>query len=317
MKKIYFLAASFLAFSAVNAQESLTSTSSLGINNIHTMKSSAVLYDQPVSSTNGIVSDVLSNGKFVVVGDDFTLSQAANAAKINISGFQSQGNLATLIKGVILYIYTDNGGKPSGIPGDANPYVAKIDVNAPSSAYTISSSTTSYTFTVDLEAALGHSVALQANTKYWLVFAPKVNLTAYTNATRWNWFTGTVVGTKAKLVDPQDAFGAGATDWTNISGLTGNAVFDGLAFSIESPALGVGEIYNSVKDITVAQDTDQLFIFAKNQKVQSSDIFSADGKKVISAKGDRINISTLPKGTYIINVATTEGKTLSTKFIKK
>lgn len=319
MKKIYFLAASLFVLSTVNAQEKLSAVS-LNTTNVDILKSTkAVLYEQEISGTSGIVSDVLSNGNFVTVADDFTLTESADVSKINISGFQNQNSLSTLCTGIMLYIYTDNGGQPSGIPGDSNAYVAKVDVSAPSSVYTINNpSAGSFVFTVDLAAANGSPVALQANTKYWLVFSPKVNITAYTAATRWNWYTGTVTDTEAKLVDPQNAFGAGATDWTDISLLTGDSSFDGLAFSIEGETtMGVGEVYNSVKDLTVAQNADQLFILAKAQKVQSSDVFSSDGKKVLTAKGDKINISALSKGVYFINVTTAEGKLLSTKFIKK
>ncbi|KFC24318.1 T9SS type A sorting domain-containing protein [Chryseobacterium sp. FH1] len=319
MKKIYFLAASLLALSTINAQERLSAVSSSISIAASEKNPAAILYAQPIVGTSGIVSDQLSNGNFVVAADDFTLTQAANASKINIVGFQNQGNLNTLCTGVVLYIYTDNAGKPSGIPGDANPFVARVNVSAPSTVYSIASpSTGSFTFTVDLEAATGGAVALQANTKYWLVFAPKVNLTAYTAATRWNWYTGSILGTKAKLVDPQNAFGAGATNWTDISALTADASFDGLAFSIEGQTvLGTGEVYSSIKDLSVAQSNDQLFIFAKNQKVLSSVLFSSDGKKVLSGTGDKVNISVLPKGAYVINVTTADGKTTSTKFIKK
>lgn len=319
MKKIYFLAASLLAFSTINAQEKLSAVSSSVITAETSKNPSAILYEQAVAGTNGIVSDVLANGNFVMSADDFTLTEAADVSKINISGFQNQGNFTSLCTGVALYIYTDNAGKPSGIPGDSNAYVARVNVNAPSTVYSIANpSTGSYTFTVDLEAANGSPVALQADTKYWLVFAPKVNLTAYTGTTRWNWYVGTVTDTEAKLVDPQNAFGAGATNWTDISALTGDPVFDGLAFSIEGQTtMGVGEVYNSVKDVTVAQNADQLFIFTKGQKIKSSDIFTADGKKVLTASGEKVSISTLAKGVYFISVNTIDGKTLSTKFIKK
>lgn len=319
MKKLYILAASLLALSTINAQE-LTAVSSNSNTATVAKNPAAILYNQATVGTNGIVTDVLSNGNFVATADDFTLTAAANVTKFNINGFQNAATLNTVCTGVMLYVYTDNGGKPSGIPGDANPFVARIDLNAPSTAYTITAATGGlYSFAVDVVAANGTPLLLQANTKYWLVFAPKVNLTAYTAATRFNWLTGTVNTDKAKLVDPQDAFGAGATNWTDISTLTATPAFDGLSFSVEGDnLLGVnGEVYSNIKDVVVTQDANQLLIFAKNQKIKSADIYSTDGKKVLSGSSDKINISSLVKGVYIVNVTTINGKTSSTKFIKK
>ena len=318
MKKLYFIAAAVLSASMINAQ----SLSAVSTNeNIETIlsKPADILYLQDQTTTSGIVSNILNNGTFVMVADDFTLTETSDVKKVSFLGFQNAGTLATLVKGVVMYIYSDDNGKPSGIPASASPYVAKIDLSAPSSAYTITTPATGYSlFTIDLVAALGSAVTLQADTTYWVTFAPKVNLNAYTATTRWNWTVGDVNFSKAKLVDPADAFGAGATNWTNISSLTADVTFDGLAFSLEGDAaLKTNELFGTIRELIVTQDADQLYIFTKNEKLKNVEIYATDGRKVLSGSSDKISVAKLSKGIYIVNVTTNTGKTFSTKFMKK
>lgn len=318
MKKLYFLATAVLSLSMANAQ-SLTAVSTGQIIKSTVNKPAAVLYEQYQTGPSGIVSDILNNGNFVMAADDFILTDAAKVKKMSFLGFQNGGNLSTLVKGVVMYIYSDNAGEPSGIPGNVKPFVAKVDLTAPSAAYTLTTPAAGYgLFTIDLVAALGSAVSLQANTKYWVTFAPKINLADYTAATRWNWTIGDVKFSEAKLVDPKNAFGAGATNWTNISDLTLDPLFDGLAFSVEGDTdLKTNEVFSTIKDVVVTQDADLLYIFTKNDKLKSTDVYSTDGKKVLSGSTDKLNIAKLPKGAYIVNVTTASGEKLSTKFIKR
>ena len=318
MNKLYLAAATFLSLSLSNAQ-SLTAVSSSQNILQNVKKPVSVLYEQVATGGSGIVSDVLSNGNFVMAADDFILSGDAGVKTFSFLGFQNAGTVTTLNRGLLMYIYADNAGKPAGIPGDANPYIAKIDLTEASTAFTITTPATGYfAYNIDVVEALGSALQLTANTKYWVAFAPKLNLTDYVSSQRWNWSVGAVNSEFAKLVDPTNAFGAGATNWTNINALTSDALFNGLAFSIEGDNnLGTTESYNTVRDIMVTQAADELYIFTKNEKLKSAVIYSADGRIVLKGSNDKMNIANLSKGIYIVNVTTTNGKTLSTKFIKK
>lgn len=318
MKKFYLLATTALTVSFLNAQ-SLTAVSTSTANVEMSKNPTAILYQQDKTAGNGIVSDVLNNGNFVMSADDFKLTANSEVKKLSFLGFQVNVNLQTIDQGISMYIYADNGGEPAGIPGDANPSVLKIDLPQGSPAYTLTNPESStYLYTVDVVAATGAPLNLSANTIYWVTFAPKINLPAYTGAARWNWFVGDVANASAKLVDPNNAFNAGATSWTNISELTGDPSFNGLAFTIEGEiALGTSEVYSTIKDVMVAQDAQNLFIYAKNDKVKSAEIFSTDGKKVLTGESSTLDIAKLPKGVYIVNVTTTSGKVKSTKFIKR
>jgi len=313
--KVFYSLAAILVFAAFNAQK--TSVFQSPSNNVDiSQKNPEFVYlqnDRP--NDTGVVSGVLANGSATYVSDDFTLTKDADVTTFGFGGTQKQRNLPSLCRGIVLYVYSDDNGKPSGIPGDGKPAILAIDIDALPSTTT---EPTPYTcepfafmagFTVDIKAATGSSLHLNANTKYWVIFAPKLTLTSESTQNSWFWLNNVLVSDKAKWVARP-----GVTDWNNISGI------NGLAFFLvgEFTALGTDEVYNSMKNMMVAQDADELIIFAKDQKIETSDIYSADGKKVINAAtGNKINISTLSKGVYIISVKTTDGKTSSTRFIKK
>lgn len=319
MKIFYFLATSILTLSLTNAQ-SLTSVSS-NPNMVMASKNPTILYQQNQTSENGIVSSVLTDGKFIISTDDFMLAKDADATRLFFLGFQNRQNITTLDKGLVVYIYGDNNGKPDGTPSITNNHIAKIELESNSPAYTITSPSVGYyLYKVDLVKALGKPLSLEANKRYWVAFAPKLNISEYSSLDRWNWINGTKNANSAKLLDLSDAFGAGATNWTDIKDLMEDASFEGLAFTIEEGdelVMGTNEAYNSIKDLVVTQDADQLYVFAKNHKLKAVEIFSIDGKKVLFGNNDKINISKLTSGNYLVKVTTLGGKTISTKFIKK
>lgn len=324
MKKIYFIAVSVFALTVANAQQSSSSN--------HTIqkgtKSAPILFQQEQNTDSVLLSNVYLGDNPIIAADDFSVTTAANAEKFTFYGNQYQGNFLTACKGVLMYIYADNGGEPAGIPKDNNPYIAKIDLATGSGAYSIvesvavqDSSIKDYTITVDYKKATGSTLALLPNTTYWVAFAPKLSVTNNDTTTyflQWNWYVGAPQKSNARIVDVNNVMGANFTTWKNVAGLFGDNSLKGLGFSvIGEDVLGTKEIYSSVKDVTVAQEGESLYIFTKNKNLQSSEIYSADGKKVLSAEGSKINISSLNKGVYFVNVKTNDGKLSSTKFIKK
>lgn len=286
------------------------------------LNAQTVIFNQPTTTTDGIVATGLANSSFVACADDFTLTSQQTIKKIKIEGFQNLGTLeATVATGAMLYIYADNAGNPAGIPG--NPGVTPIvtiNVAKGAAGYgLVKTGASNYTFTIDLTAALPTPVVLQANTTYWVVFAAKTNLTAYTGTARFNWFAGQVNGNPAKLIDPLNAFGAGATTWTSLSLLTGTAALNGLAFSIEGDAvLGTTEVFSNVKAVAISPNptSDYLFIKAKSE-VNNIEIYDLSGRKMnVNNDGDKLDVRNLQSGNYIIKIITKDG--ISTeKFIKK
>ena len=206
MKKLYFLAASLLAVTLSYGQN-LTADASSSYSALSN-KPADILFIQEQTGTNGIVSDILASGTFVISSDDFALLDDSNISSISVLGFQSNQNLDTVVTGIELYVFADGGGVPGGIPGDGTE-VFKVDLPSTSTAYTMTNPSGSYyLFTINVEEALGSAPTLDGATNYWLAFAPKTNLTAYTNAARWNWTVGEINESAAVLVDPANAFGA-------------------------------------------------------------------------------------------------------------
>jgi len=62
--------------------------------------------------------------------------------------------------------------------------------------------------------------------------------------------------------------------------------------------------------------TSELNIKA-SEEVKSVDVFSLDGKKVLSANGSKLNVSNLENGAYLYRVTTISGATATERFIKE
>lgn len=299
MRRILLLSA-FLGLASLNAQ--------------------TTIFNQTVTSQNGIVANALANGNFVASADDFKFTSQNKITKIKILGFQNEETLETVVAtGAMLYIYADAAGSPAGVPNGAGTPIAAINVAKGAPGYALIKGLTGYTFEIDVTAALSTPVVLSANTTYWLVFAAKTNLATYGNG-GFNWFSGQINGSPAKLIDPMDAFGAGATTWSSISELTDEPAFDGLAFSIEgqNATLGTQEIFSTVKKMTISPNptTDYVNINS-SMKINTVEIFDMNGRKMnVTLDGSRVDVRNLNAGGYIINIETKEGKTTE-KFIKK
>jgi len=285
------------------------------------LNAQTVIYNQPITTTDGIVASTLANGTIVAAADDFTLTSQQTIKKIKIEGFQTQGSLETTVgTGAMLYIYANNAGSPAGVPNNpAVTPIAAINIAKGAPGYGLVKTGTTYTYTIDFTAALPNPVVLQANTTYWLVFAAKTNLASFTGSARFNWFAGQPNGNVAMLIDPSDAFGAGATTWTSLSNLTGTTVLNGLAFSIEGDSvLGTKEIFSNIKEIAVSPNptSDYLFIKTKS-KINNIEIYDLSGRKINADNdGNRVDVRNLESGNYIIKITTKDGVS-SEKFIKK
>lgn len=299
MKKTLLLLA-FLGLTSLNAQ--------------------TTIFNQTISSQNGIVADALANGTFVASADDFKLTSQSRITKVKVQGFQNPQTLETVVAtGAMLYIYADAAGSPAGVPNGAGTPIAAVNIAKGAPGYALIKGLSGYTFEIDLTAALTTPVVLSANTTYWLVFAAKTNQTAHgTNG--FNWFSGQINGNPAKLIDPTDAFGAGATTWTSIADLTDEPAFDGLAFSIDgqNATLGTQEVFSNIKKVTLSPNptTDYVNINS-TAKINNVEIFDMNGRKVnVNLDGNRVDVRNLNTGGYIINIETKDGKTTE-KFIKK
>lgn len=85
-------------------------------------------------------------------------------------------------------------------------------------------------------------------------------------------------------------------------------------------SLGVNDHNKVTENIKFALNSDQTALeFISKKDLKNILIYSAAGQKTIEGKptGQKFDISTLQTGVYYMNIETSEGKTIQTKFIKK
>lgn len=85
-------------------------------------------------------------------------------------------------------------------------------------------------------------------------------------------------------------------------------------------SLGVNDHNKITENIRFALNSDQTALeFISKKDLKNVLIYSAAGQKAIEGKpsGQKFDISTLQTGVYYMNIETSEGKTIQTKFIKK
>ncbi len=74
---------------------------------------------------------------------------------------------------------------------------------------------------------------------------------------------------------------------------------------------------NEIKIFPNPVKSDLNLILPKNQKIQKVSIYGLDGVKVLEKTSEKLDVSNLPKGTYVLKVESQEGKSFSRKFIKQ
>lgn len=171
-------------------------------------RGATVIWDQPESGTQGIVSDFsIAQDGGAYTANDFVITADTTLASIQVYGFDNSNTLAAQPE-ITWEIYPDAGGEPAGNPQTAPGSVLWSYSAAPTAAAV---DITDNNIGLDLDAA-GETVNLTPGT-YWLVVFPTYtgNITAGTDP-RWNWFQADVVGTGSKLIAPT-LFG-NITTWT-------------------------------------------------------------------------------------------------------
>ena len=172
-----------------------------------------VIWEQPQQGTGGIISDFFLGTPAGDVGvysaNDFEINAAQNVQEIFIPGFWNGGNIDTAVA-LDWAIYADDSGVPAGIPNDGGtaPPVWSYTAAPGDPGVTIADNNV----TLNLDVAGEPAINLPDGT-YWLVFYPTINFGADFND-RWNWSQGEPALDTSHLVDPDDLFGAGATQWT-------------------------------------------------------------------------------------------------------
>ncbi|MCX7552608.1 S8 family serine peptidase [Marinicella sp. S1101] len=224
------------------------------------------VFDQPTNGTGGIVSDFFNDGVTnagAYSADSFVLTEGASIDTARFDGFLSNGapDITAELAAMTLSIYGDNAGVPDGHPEDgAGSELFTITIPINDANLDIGDGTGAVVF--DILGANGSALELPAGT-YWVTAFGD-----FTGANRWNWFQGEdITPGNAQLIDPTDIFGAGFTDWTDLTGI--DPIFTSLSFGFFSsidcgaPWLSVNPSSGAIapgsdEDLTVTLDATGL-----------------------------------------------------------
>jgi hypothetical protein len=87
---------------------------------------------------------------------------------------------------------------------------------------------------------------------------------------------------------------------------------------VSATTLATHEIESKTKSVKVYPNPTKGEIYVKaDKKIKSSSISDLSGKSVLKSTSENINISSLPKGTYLMQVEFTDGSSTSEKVIKE
>jgi len=279
-----------------------------------------VVIERVEDNSTSLISTSGSEDLGVFCADFFTLAEDTVLGSFSFPGTNSNGgSIEDLLTGADFFIYNDGGGFPDADPTSDEALVNLTSVQLGAGFEIIVDEAADGDFQINVTAANGGAQVTLPAGDYWVAFAPAVEGGSAGNG-RWNW-TGSLSATpdnESVLIDPSDLFGAGATDWTGISGLIG-ADFPSFAWTLlDEEALGLGD--NDLVGATIFPNpaTDVLNIaVSSNVELKSAVLFDVLGKNTgATLVNGSMNIADLAAGVYILNVETNNGS-LTQKVIKQ
>ncbi len=272
--------------------------------------------ERPENGVNSIIAAEGNDGTGVYCADSFTTDVAFTLDQITFSGTNSNGGaIEPLLESLNIFIYEDMSGTPGGQPQVAGAGVFEL-ADLDDTMYTIDTDTAGASaFTVDFTAANGGSDVLLMPGTYWMVAFPNV-ASGPAGDGRWNWaLSDGPAPISSLLIDPQDLFGAGATNWTTLSDLVAGATSFAWTMTGEE-TLGVNDA--ELAGVSVYPNPASDIVNVKvpsNVELTGVSLYDVLGKKVnADVSNGQVNVAGLSRGIYVINVETNAG-TLTEKLI--
>ena len=228
---------------------------------------------RPSNGGTALISTHGNEDLGVYCADFFTLNEPIVLGDFTFNGNASNAPIASSLLGAELYIYQNAGANPDGNPTAGNAFVNLTNIQLNAGLELLSDQTGSTIFQVNITAANGGNPIILPTGSYWVAFAPFVQGDS-NGAGRWNWNGSSITpANQPVLIDPGDIFGAGATDWTNISSLIGQD-FPSLAWTLTSggtttPCQSTPAITNPISDYFVcetATSTEESGVFDLTSK---------------------------------------------------
>lgn len=276
--------------------------------------------NRPADNTTALISTNGDADAGVYCADYFELAGDTALGTFFFPGFTSSGGpISGDTTGMDFAIYADAGGFPDGDPSQPGTGVVELfNIQDGAGFEYTEDQGNPQDITVFVTDANGGSQIILPAGNYWVTIAPSV-VGDSGGAGRWNW-TGSLSGAPANepvLIDTDDLFGAGATNWTNISGLIG-AGFPSFGWVGTDEIVGFGD--NDLVGASVYPNpatTELNIAVPSNVELQSAQLFDVLGKNTgaVLSNGS-IDIADLAAGVYILNVETNNGS-LTQKVIKQ
>lgn len=89
-------------------------------------------------------------------------------------------------------------------------------------------------------------------------------------------------------------------------------------YTLDLTTLGNEEINSNTSDVTIYPNpTTGILNFNSKSDIQNIALFDLSGRKISEFNSAQINISSLPKGIYLVKISTKDGKTTTKKVVKK
>lgn len=279
-----------------------------------------VLVDRIADNTTGLISTKGDDGTGVYCADYFALTSDVALGDLTVYGLNSNfGAIEPFTTGFNVYIYEISGAIPGGNPEVAGSGVLELGDLDPSLYTLTEDGAGSSEFKINItDANGGNQVVLPAGV-YWVSVFPSV-FGEPAGDGRWNWFgsLSSFPNEEPVLIDPADLFGAGATDWTNISGLIGES-FPSFAWNLtDEPAASIGDNLAEMIAVYPNPTTDVLNLnIPSSIEVTNVAMYDVLGKNVGAVYSNgTINTSSFAQGVYTLKVETTSG-TLTQKVVKQ
>ena len=244
-----------------------------------------VVIERITDNTTALITTNGDEDAGVYCSDFFTLEEDVTLGSFTFPGFYSSATeIGDLLLGGDFFIYVDGGGFPDSDPTTADALVNLTNVQLGAGLELRIVDDVESGWIVNVTAANGGTQVTLPAGDYWVAFAPAV-VGGSAGGGRWNWsgsFTteiGIPPANASLLIDSDDLFGAGATDWTEISGLIG-ADFPSFGWTLTNEeAAGLGD--NDLVGASVYPNPATNVInvdFSSNVELKSAVLFDVLGK---------------------------------------
>jgi uncharacterized repeat protein (TIGR01451 family) len=172
----------------------------------------AILWDQPTANGYAVVSQYFVDfGAGVYSADDFVITEPWIVDHIFVDGFGAAYGLDSAMW-LVWFIYADDGGVPAGYP-DIGGQIWSFSAPANDPAITLSGSTLLDEAYLDVFMANNGNPLVLMPGRYWLIFYPAMDYSQYD---QWFWDQSVTYNeSEAYIIDPNNLFGGGWTDWTS------------------------------------------------------------------------------------------------------